>query len=308
MKDKAIRFFCCTTVECIVCKLDANGIQLMQKLFVVASIQSTEMNLIIKEIQCLTVDDDQTKDTRVDQIIVLLNDDSIYIWKPLNGETLKDDDKEKNTYDYEIKKRIRPIELKDRYLDKNKTDKVSKQDLLDNVNRGKSSENMFLDKIIKDYSKGLISFFQISIESQRMIVGTIDGFLLVFTMDKWELLTVCQSLNVGFLKAELFDMVINDGISGSCGLSIILSDQRVALYELNSSTEFQVMGILKKNGIRRQSVSKNGNMLANVSSNGKIYIYNVMTVWSVFKRTFKDTMDAERQHAKELNLINKQVR
>lgn len=279
------------------------GIRAMQKIFVVASIQSTEMNLIMKEVQCLPIGD-QTKDTGNDQIIALLNDDSIYVWRAMNGEPQADNDPdEKHTREYEIKKRIRPIELRDRYLQEgNATELGGSQRLR------KSNGVSAVDKITKDYSKGLISFIQFTRDLVRMVVGTIDGYLMVFAVENWELISVCRASNVEFLRAELFDIVRGDGSTGGCVLSTVISGQRVAMCELGADNEVQVMGVLERNGIFKQNVSRNGNMLANVSSNGKVYIYNAMSVWSKFKRTVEDVAGADEQLKEELIAINGKVR
>lgn len=147
-----------------------------------------------------------------------------------------------------------------------------------------------------------------------MLIGTMDESLILFNVDKLELLDTFYSPGGGVLRCEFLPVNRSTVGMGQFNerylVSIVTASKRMALLEIDSGGRISAMGSTQKSGIFKQTYSNNGNMLANVSENGKVYIYNVPVLIKNFTKPIKGMgmrSVAVNKNRDEVKLIKKQV-
>lgn len=241
---------CHSSSKALICFMhDDETIQIDRHLLNVASIKSNLASLSIKRISFCIV----TNDNNRLLIAILLNDDSVYIYK--SSETVLCPSK------IELIKHIHPAEHCEVYSNGN------------NNNNNSSNEQ------IKS-SNGFICDMKFSNDGSELWFTTVESHVMIIDTQRWN---TCTSISIEkFFVSKLFRLsseYVERVLKQSIANSWIGKSNRskiVFLYEKSKATvECEVISAWKCLEVKRLAVSRDGSKLASSFADGKLRIYSV---------------------------------
>lgn len=237
---------CYTGTEALVyCRVD--GELYSYQFFSALSIRSPLSNLQIKEIFS----------TKSLSIVILLNDDSIYIWQ--NEAKTSELCSSKIIKMFELNKHIYPIERRDKFREQ-----MHIQD--ENNNQ----------EIVKDFTKGTISAINFSNDGHKMVVSSTDFLLMIMNTINWEVIEVMHTDNCYIkclteMSSHFAGEILNCSFDGVW--SAVTNENRLVLFEKRQNDCIKIGKWIRSfDGVISQNISKNGTLSLISTKDGQLIL------------------------------------